>query len=161
MNVQTPVEMVQQGVCSKQDLLDARSACNVGPQAATCVQFYQFLAGNKPNCGKCLAPFDYAFQDLTGIYNCLSPYVSMNCRHITGCVDDCTTQSCKQCPNMGAQQQCDQTVKAPMGQCFSYVQQSSCIIQGLFGGGQFCNPGQYFGNFGAWLQGVGQHYCGP
>jgi hypothetical protein len=160
-NVETPILPVQKGACSAQDLLDARTACAQGPNTLTCTQFWSFILQQKPGCGKCLLPFDYAFQDFTGIYNCVAPYVSQPCRHNTGCVDDCATTSCKQCPNMQTQQACMQQVKGFGGQCFPYVQASQCVVQALFGPAQFCNPQQYFGQFGAWLQGVGQHYCGP
>lgn len=160
-NVETPILQVSKGVCSAQDLLDARTACAQGPGAPTCVQFFQFITQQKPNCAKCLNPFDYNFNDFTGIYNCVAPYVTQQCRHTTGCVDDCANTSCKQCPNQQTQTQCTNQVKGFNGQCFSYVQGSQCIASGLFGQGSFCSPAQYFGNFGAWLQGVGAHYCGP
>lgn len=160
-NVSTPVLSVQQGVCSSIDLQDARAACAQGWGTSTCNQFWQFIQQQKPNCGKCLAPFDFPLQQLTGIYDCVSPYVSAACNHATACVGDCTTQSCTQCPNPQAQQQCVTAVQQFNGQCFGYVQQTQCIAQALFGQAAFCSPQQYFGNYGNWLQGVGQHYCGP
>jgi hypothetical protein len=42
-----------------------------------------------------------------------------------------------------------------------YYAQAQCIGPALFGAGSFCNPQNYGGNYGAWLQGVGGHYCGP
>ena len=62
---------------------------------------------------------------------------------------------------MQQQSQCQTSVKQPNGQCFQYVQGAQCVGQALFGQCSFCNPAQYFGNFGNWLQGVGQHFCGP
>jgi hypothetical protein len=160
-NVTTPVLNVQKSVCSAQDLQDARAACLQGWGTVSCGQFWQFILQQKPNCGKCLSPFNYDFQAFTGIYNCVSPYVGANCNHTTGCVSDCAVNSCSQCPNPPAVSQCQTSVKQPNGQCFSFVQGSQCIGQALFGPAQFCNPGQYFGNYGNWLQGVGQRYCGP
>ena len=61
----------------------------------------------------------------------------------------------------GSIQGCDNSVR--QGQCSSSFQASSCIAS-AFGGptggaGAFCNPFNYGGNFGRWLQGVGGHYC--
>jgi hypothetical protein len=143
------------------DIQDARAACLQGWGTLSCTQFWTFINQQKPTCGKCLDPFNYDFQAFTGIYNCVSPFVGGSCNHTTGCVSDCSTASCKPCPNPQAESQCETSVKQPQGQCFTYVQQSQCIAQGLFGQGAFCNPGQYNGNYGLWLAGVGGHYCGP
>lgn len=113
-------------------------------------------ASISPGCAKCLTPFEFPLQDGVPIFNCVSPFVSSNCNHSTGCVTDCETQSCAQCPQ-NAQQQCYQQVL--QGQCQSYLQQVQCIGNALFGQGSFCNPQQYQGNYGSWLAAVGAHYC--
>lgn len=160
LNVTTTPPPVSKGACTAIDLQDARAACAQGRNTPTCRQFWTFILQQKPNCGKCLSPFDYDFFDLTGIYNCVAPYVGANCNHSTACVADCVTKSCSQC-SMQALPQCQTQVKQQNGQCLPYVQQTQCIAQALFGMASFCSPQQYMGNYGAWLQGVGNRYCGP
>lgn len=159
-NVSTNPPPVAKGSCSALDLVDARAACSAGRNSLTCRQFWKFINQQKPGCGKCLSPFDYDFMELTGIYDCVAPYVGAQCNHSTACVNDCVTKSCAQC-SMQAMPQCQTQVKQQNGQCLPYVQQTQCIGPALFGPAAFCSPQQYFGNYGAWLQGVGNHYCGP
>ena len=149
-----------QHVCALPDLQDARAACSGGPGTPGCQSFFQFINQAKPACGACLAPFDVPFQQGSGIFTCIAPFVGSACDHTTACAMDCQSQSCAQCP-AAAQGQCVNDVRT--GQCGTYFQQSQCIGQALFGAGSFCNPGNgaYQGNFGAWLEGVGAHYCGP
>jgi hypothetical protein len=147
-----------QHVCSALDLQDARAACAGGPNTPGCNQYFQFEQQFNPACGACLQPFDVPFNDATGIFACVAPFVDAQCDHETGCAIDCQTVSCEQCPP-GGFAQCRNDVR--QNQCGTYFQQSQCIGQALFGAGAFCNPGNYQGNFGGWLQGVGGHFCGP
>jgi hypothetical protein len=147
-----------QHVCSATDLQDARAACAGGPNTPACVSYFQFEQQFNPACAACLKPFDVPFLDASGIFECVAPYVGPLCDHATGCAIDCQKVSCQQCPPASFTQ-CRNDVRQT--QCAIYFQQSQCIGQALFGAGAFCNPGNYQGNFGAWLQGVGGHYCGP
>lgn len=158
VNVTTAVLPVTKGLCSAQDLQDAQNACNNGGQGSfSCNQFFSTINSIKPACGKCLNPFNYSFFEGTGIFNCVSPFVSPQCNRNTGCASNCQDVSCSQCPN-GTASQCRTQVRQG-GQCQGFFLQSQCAVQAL---GQpqasFCQP---TGNFGNWLAAVGAHYCGP
>jgi hypothetical protein len=156
-NVTTVPPSVQH-VCSTADLANARSACGTGAHGAGCVSFFNFESTQKPACATCLQQFDYDFQELTGILNCASPFVSSACDHVIGCITDCEDKSCAMC-DPSAVAQCQSDVR--MGQCATYFNQAQCVVAAFMGAGSFCNPANYMGQFGAWLQGVGGHYCGP
>jgi hypothetical protein len=155
-SVTTPVLSVNKGQCAASDLADAKAACTLGFNSVACQSFFQTEQSINAACAKCLTPFEYNFQDGQGIFNCVSPFVTSTCNHNTGCIDDCLTQSCDQCPT-SAIQQCKNQVA--QGQCSTYLQGAQCIGTALFGQGSFCNPQQYQGNYGSWLAGVGAHYC--
>ncbi len=155
-SVSTPVLSPSPGQCSATDLQDAQAACSTGLYSTPCQSFFSTLQQIHASCAKCLTPFEWVFQDGVGIFNCVSPFVSANCDHSTGCVTDCETQSCSQCP-ANAQQNCYQQVL--QGQCQTYLTGVQCVGNALFGQGNFCNPQQYNGNYGAWLAAVGAHYC--
>lgn len=104
-----------------------------------------------------LSTFDYDFSELTGLLECVAPFVDASCNHDTACLVDCTDQSCAMCNGSAATSQCQNQVRS--GQCSSYYQGAQCIGPAFFGPGSFCNPSQYQGNFGNWLQGVGKYYC--
>jgi hypothetical protein len=147
-----------QHVCTAADLANARAACSGGAHSAACQAYFQFEQTQRPQCASCLSTFDYDFQEVVGLFECVSPFVSATCDHELGCGLDCEKQSCAQClPADASQCQTD----ARNGQCRPYFQQSQCAVQSFFGPGAFCNPNNYGGNVGAWLQGVGGHYCGP
>ena len=148
----------QQAVCSAQQLADARAACGPGANSASCQSYFSFLQTAAPACGACLTPFHYPFNDGTGLFNCVAPFVKPECNHNTGCAIDCTTQSCAKCPAANVNQ-CENTVQN--GQCQNEYQAASCFTQGLQGAGSFCNPIDYQGNYGRWLEGVGLYYCSP
>lgn len=142
------------------DLADAAAACVGGLETVACQAWLAFLKG-KPACAACVAPFAVPVTDLTGLYNCVAPFVSGACNRSTGCEVDCETKSCAACPPAGLAA-CQQQVQA--GQCLTFVQQSGCIVGALVAGqGAFCNPANpaYGGNYGAWLQAVATQYCGP
>ena len=154
--VSTPVLSVNKGSCLSTDLQDAKAACTAGFNSAACQLFFQTEPNINAACAKCLAPFEYPLQSGTGLFNCVSPYVSTSCNHDTGCITDCESQSCDQCPQ-NAVQQC--MTQVAQGQCSTYIQGAQCIGTALFGSGSFCNPQQYQGNYGSWLAAVGAHYC--
>lgn len=155
--VSTPVPVVQT-VCPAADLADARAACGAGPDSVSCNAFFSFEKTTNPTCASCLAPFDAPFAEGSGLFACVAPFVAPDCNHDTGCVVDCRTQSCAQCP-AGATTQCENSVSSQNGQCRTYIDQSSCTFAAFGASGAFCNPANYGGNFGRWLQGVGGHYC--
>lgn len=146
-----------QHVCPAADLADARAACATGAHSAACDAFYSFERSTNPTCAACLTPFDYNFQEAKGIFSCVAPFVTSTCNTSTGCAIDCQDKSCAQC-DAGATQGCDNSVR--QGQCSTDFLASRCIATSFgAGSGAFCNPFNYGGNFGRWLQGVGGHYC--
>jgi hypothetical protein len=141
--------------CTASDLQDAKAACSLGFDAS-CQSFFQTEQQINPSCAKCLTPFATPLQAGTGVFACVAPYVGASCNHSTGCATDCLTKSCSSCPaNLVGQ--CDNQVQ--QGQCLSYYQGVTCVGSALFNQASFCNPQQYNGNYGAWLAGVGAHYC--
>jgi hypothetical protein len=155
-NLQTPTP-TRQKVCSPGELQNAASACSAGAHSTGCQAFFGFEASQNPACGTCLSSFDYNFGELTGLFECVAPFVDSSCNHDTACIVDCTDQSCAMCKGAGATGQCQSTVRN--GQCSSYYQGAQCIGMAFFGQGNFCNPNTYQGNFGNWLAGVGKYYC--
>jgi hypothetical protein len=161
--VTTPSPSVTKAACAAADLADAQNACKGGFATAACQNFFSTIAGVNPSCSKCLSPFDYDFTAVTGIFNCVSPFVSATCNHNTGCVGDCVAQSCGGCSQQN-KASCETQVRGQGGQCLSYLQSAGvCVGQALFNNkaAQFCSPQSYAGNYGNWLAGVGAHYCGP
>ena len=154
--VSTPVLKQTPGECGASDLQDAAAACSLGYSSTACQLFFQTEKQINAGCASCLAPFAYDFQQGTGIFDCVSPYVGTTCNHSTGCASDCESQSCGQCPP-NSQQQCE--FQVVQGQCQTYFQGVTCVGNALFGQASFCNPQQYGGNYGNWLAGVGAHYC--
>jgi hypothetical protein len=156
-NLQTPVP-TQELVCTPSDLQNAASACAAGAHSAGCQSFFKFEQSQNAKCATCLGTFDYNFQELTGLFECVAPFVDATCNHDTACIVDCTDSSCAQCPGAGATAQCQNQVRT--GQCSGYYQGAQCIAQAFAGPGAFCNPNQYQGNVGSWMAGVGKYYCG-
>jgi hypothetical protein len=160
VTIDPPPAASQKGSCASNDLADARAACGPGAASASCEAYFAFLDAVNPSCSSCLSPFHYSFAQAQGVYTCVQPFVSSSCNRFTGCSIDCSDTSCAQCPS-GAATQCENNVRAGNGQCRPYYQQTTCITTALFSSGAFCNPSSYNGNYGAWLQGVGGHYCAP
>jgi hypothetical protein len=154
-SVSTPVLSVTSGACASSDLADAQAACKGGLNSAPCQSFIATEPSVNAACATCLTPFYYSFNNATGIFNCVSPYVSSSCNHDTGCIEDCEGQSCSGCPP-GSVASCRTSVEA--GQCSSYWMSASCIATALFGTASFCSPTTYGGNYGAWLAGVGKQH---
>ncbi|MEO6574309.1 MAG: hypothetical protein ABIP89_10745, partial [Polyangiaceae bacterium] len=152
-----------QHVCPAADLADARAACGTGGGGAhspPCDSFFSFEQSTNPSCAACLTPFDFTFQEAQGIFTCVAPFVSAGCNTSTGCAIDCQEQSCSMC-DASTIQGCDNSVR--QGQCGPSFAASACITSAFAGpsggAGAFCNPFNYAGNYGRWLQGVGGHYC--
>jgi hypothetical protein len=148
--VTTPSPSVTKAACAAADLADAQNACKGGFATAACQNFFSTIAGVNPSCSKCLSPFDYDFTAVTGIFNCVSPFVSATCNHNTGCVGDCVAQSCGGCSQQN-KASCETQVRGQGGQCLSYLQSAGvCVGQALFNNkaAQFCSPQSYAGNYG-------------
>jgi hypothetical protein len=154
--LQTPAP-ANQAACSASDLQNAAAACTAGAHTSACQSFFQFEKSQNPACAACLAGFDYDFQELTALFECVAPFVGAACNHETACVVDCTDKSCATCVDPGAAAQCRAQVRT--GGCAAYYQGAQCVGAALSGPAVFCDPSQYMGNLGRWLQGVGAHYC--
>ena len=153
--VTTPVTPSLQNQCTDGDLDAVQAACAGGPNTATCAAAFQVLAATNAACATCVTPFRQPFQQLSGIYLCVAPFVSGPCNRATGCAVDCADTSCEQCP-AATETQCRTQVNG--GQCSQFVQQTACVTPAL-AAGQLCSPATY-GSFGAWLRAVGDHFCG-
>jgi hypothetical protein len=148
---------VAESVCSSTELSNAAEACSGGATSATCTMFFSFEQTSNPACYTCLLPFDVRFQAFTGIFECVAPFAGSACDQAMGCAEDCSNTSCEQCLS-GDVQNCKNGVLE--GQCMSYFDNAECAVTALEGQASFCDPEEYGGNFGDWLQGVGQFYCG-
>jgi hypothetical protein len=137
------------------DLSNAATACQFGANTAGCQAFFQFEKQQHPQCGSCLAPFDFDFSAALGIVNCTLPFMNTTCNHNVACLVNCATTTCSQCMGQAAISQCESA--APTGQCSSFNSGVMCVDAAITSGmGAFCAP---IGNFGTWLQTVGTHYC--
>jgi hypothetical protein len=145
-----------QKVCTPQDLVEAAAACAGGAASAGCQAFFSTETQINAACAACLSPFDVPFNQETGLFLCVAPFVGASCNTDTGCYVDCITKSCAQCP-AGQVNQCRN--QARNGDCQQYFSGTTCTGGAFFGAGAFCNPANYQG-FGNWLRGVGGHYCG-
>ena len=152
--VPTPVT-----ACSSTDLQNAAAACAGGAETASCQNFFNFEFSQNAACGQCLSPFDLDFADQQGIFECIADFVSAACNQSDACTYDCTTQSCGSCSDTTTYDTCRTNVDSATGQCSKFQGSSSSCEQSAYSNGAaFCNPANY-ANFGAWLQGVGAHYC--
>jgi hypothetical protein len=142
----------RQGLCSTADLENAAVACAGGPSTDLCLRF-----SSGSVCGACLQPFLYDFTTQVGVRACAAPYLGAACGHAAGCVDDCLTQACAGCVS-GYGAPC--ATQAQAGTCATYVGGSACVALALGGKAALCDPANYQGSFGAWLQAIGAAYCG-
>lgn len=147
---------VEQNVCPRDLLLDARAACASGANSPQCAAFFQFLRTRNPACFSCLSPFNVPFSEQRGIFRCVAPFVDASCNRATGCSINCQDASCDRC-SAATRDACRSDVR--QGQCSSFVLQSACALTAYLGRGSFCNPLQQGNNFGRWLATVGQRYC--
>jgi hypothetical protein len=146
-------------VCSSTDLAAAAHACAGGANTDSCNAFLNDEGFQNSACQTCLEAFDYDFVEQTGVALCLAPYLSATCNHASACMADCVESSCYSCSDNASTEQCDGQVQA--GACAQYFAAGTCVTQALASGsGALCNPAKYQSNFGAWLQAVGQAYCG-
>jgi hypothetical protein len=143
-------------VCTAQDLTEAQAACAGGAASAGCLAFFTTEKTLNAACATCLEPFDVPFADETGIFLCASPFVTADCNSDVACFENCEVQSCDQCP-AGAQTTACQTTSRT-GNCATWFDGLTCVAGALGGSASFCSPTAYAG-FGAWLRGVGGHYC--
>jgi hypothetical protein len=108
-------------------------------------------------CRSCLSRFDVPFEQRTGLWACAASFVGKSCRRALGCATDCLTTSCDQCSE-GSESACTTLVSSsPIGQCAPYTGSASCATLALTSG--VCSQFSY-ASFGAWLRGVGDHFCG-
>jgi hypothetical protein len=150
---------VGQNVCSTSELAAAAAACAGGPESTSCGEFFTFESSANTPCSDCLQPFDFDFGAQAGIVACAAPYVNAVCNHASACLVDCAMESCYDCADQEASAAC--TTQVIAAGCSTYAQADACVTQALGGPAALCNPTTYQGNFGAWLQAVGAHYCGP
>jgi hypothetical protein len=157
--LQEPV-LTNQPVCSKTDLQNAAAACSAGANSTGCSSFFQVEMSSNPACANCLQPFDFDFDQNSGVLQCAAPFVDATCNHNSACLLDCANQSCGNCPDSTTTSTCLTQVSTGSGQCSTFYQGDQCVTTALGGKASVCNPATYKGNFGAWLQGVGAQYCG-
>lgn len=153
--LETPAP-TKQIVCTSSELQNAAAACEGGAHSTACDSFFAFEKANDPGCAACLGAFDFDFTELTGLAACVAPFTDAACDHVTACVVDCADQSCAQCTDPVALQQCQGQVL--VGACAPYLADAQCVAGAFLGAGSFCAPIQGFGD---WLSVVGQFYCGP
>jgi hypothetical protein len=151
--VTMPVRPELQGHCSDAVLTQLATDCENGPDAASCISR---VAGLTAQCRTCLAPFNHPFIQNTGLYACAASQVSAPCRHVLGCANECAQTSCTQC-SAASEDQCHILVNGQGGQCRNFEQQANCANSALNSG--LCSTFSY-GNYGQWLRGVGDHFCG-
>jgi len=150
----TPSRPQLQNRCSDANLDTLATACAGGPEAATCITA---LAALPNGCRTCLQPFNHPFEERTGLYACAASSVDDQCRRSMGCATDCAQTSCDQCLPT-SENQCYTLVTSNGGQCASFTNDANdCASAALAGG--LCSQFSY-ANFGAWLRGVGDHFCG-
>src|SRR6202000_1125702 len=88
-SLETAIQPTHQGVCSQSDLDNLGNACLAGAHTTSCNSFFQFERAMSSQCASCLAPFDFDYTELKGLFNCLAPFVGSSCNHQTACVTDC------------------------------------------------------------------------
>jgi hypothetical protein len=160
--VTTPITASAQHICADIGELDAlQTACAGGATTASCTAAFAVLQATHATCAACVKPFNVDFQDYSGIFRCVAPFVSTACNRSTGCDIDCATTACTGCTAANVEQ-CHQDVQNTGGECDPFLLQAVCVNSVLGPGqpGRFCNPVLYGGNFGSWLRAVGRHFCG-
>jgi hypothetical protein len=148
-----PITPQLQNLCDDASLETLTLACAAGPKTPTCVAAFAALPAA---CQMCLQPFNFPFEQRTGLYACAASAVNNNCRRAMGCAADCVETSCEQCLPT-SQNQCFALVNGNGGQCGPFSNAANCASAALAGG--LCSQFSY-ANFGAWLRGVGDQFCG-
>jgi hypothetical protein len=149
---QAPPQVAPPGACKAGDLSDAATACAAGPESNDCQDFIDSEFNVNEPCGTCLDQFLFDFSTRTGIYLCAAPFLSGSCDVSAGCAQDCETQGCSAC----VEETCDTTAQA--GECSQFFGPADQCIASSMAATALCASASY-ANFGAWLQGVGAHYC--
>ncbi len=149
----TEAAPVSAAVCHSFDLTDAETACVGGADSFNCETFFYGEEGSNPGCASCLQQFDIDFAALSGIYLCAEPFLSAACDGSEGCASDCMNTACTGCPSPDT---CDST--ASSGECSSFVTAANACVAASASATALCAEASY-ANFGAWLAGVGAHYC--
>jgi hypothetical protein len=140
--------------CHAGDISDAAGACAGGANTTECEDFFGGEFETNENCANCLEQFDFDFIQLTGIYACAEPFLSASCNTSTGCANDCTSSVCDECA--GDQTACE-TAALDMTCATLATAANSCVAASMQANA-LCAQASY-PNFGAWLGGVGTHYC--
>jgi hypothetical protein len=149
---QAPPLVAPPGACKASDLSDAATACAAGPESNDCQDFIDSEFNVNEPCGSCLDQFLFDFSTRTGIYLCAAALLSGACDVSAGCAQDCETQGCETC----IEETCDATAQA--GECSQFFGPADQCIASSMAATTLCASTSY-ANFGAWLQGVGAHYC--
>ncbi len=152
----TPTPTISTTACSDNDLQNGAVACAGGAHTALCQQFMQFEQMNNASCGACLRQFDFDLTEVQGVLACIEPFVAdPSCLNTIACLDQCENVSCAMCPS-GGTEGCESSVE--QGQCSTWTTQIQCTFPEFQGAGSFCDPNNT-GNFGSWLETVGQTFC--
>jgi hypothetical protein len=150
-----PVTPATQRVCTDAQLDTLAIACAAGSDTLAC---RIAVAALPSSCQRCIAVFDHPFEQNTGLYACAASQVGDGCRRAMGCATSCSQTSCSQCLPT-SENQCYALVTGPGGQCRSFHQPATTCTAQALAAGQLCSPFSY-ANFGQWLRGVGDHFCG-
>ena len=151
--VSTPVTPPTQDLCTDAALDTLATACAGGADTAACQVAVAALPGA---CQTCIGRFNHRFERKTGLYACAASLVNAPCRRAMGCAVDCGETSCEQCMAT-SENQCYALVNSNGNQCSPYSFAANCANDALDSG--FCSQFSY-ANYGAWLRGVGDHFCG-
>ncbi len=152
--VSMPVIAQQQKLCTDAQLGTLTAPCAGGPDTAACVAA---VAALPAACRTCLAPFNFPFDQRIGLWACAASSVTGQCRRALGCAADCTQKSCTNCASTSEDQCYALVSNPPFGQCAGFTAAATCASVALAGG--LCSQFSY-ANYGAWLRGVGDQFCG-
>ena len=140
------------GACKAVDLNDAAVGCAGGPFTNDCQSFLNGESQVNQPCASCLQQFQSEFSTDAGVYLCAAPFLNAGCDVESGCAQDCQTQGCQAC----VEETCDASAQA--GECSPFFNAANKCIAQSAAATALCSPSSY-PNFGAWLKGVGGHYC--
>lgn len=149
-----PITPARQGACTDAQLDGLVAACAGGPDTAACGAA---LAPLPAACVTCLQPFRRPFDERAGLFACAASFVNPLCRRAMGCATDCADESCGPCLPT-SEDQCYSLVNGSGGQCRTYALGTVCA-DGALSAGQLCSQYSY-ADYGSWLRGVGDHFCG-
>jgi hypothetical protein len=147
-NIPQPLTLLNS--CSPIDLKNALVNCGGSTTPPSCGVWFNQLQFSSPACYKCLLPF----TGPKAFGTCLAPYLDPGCNHDLACSLDCQAVACGQC-TQAELSACQQSVWSSA--CGGYLQGLYCAEAAMQGPGSFCSP---TGDYGVWLNTVGNHYCG-